>query len=269
MFQRLLFILLIFSSLTLVQSCGEYQRVLKSTDSAYKLEMAKKYYEEKEYAKALPLFEELMNIYRGTPKAPEVYYLYAYTYFGEQNFLLAAFHFKNFSKTFRTNEHAEECAFMSAKCYFLDSPRPTLEQSNTYKAMEELQLFINTNPNSKFIPECNEMMAELRLKLEEKSMKIAKQYFITGEYKAAIIAYNNTLSEFPDTKKKEEINFMQLKASVELAKASVQSKKLQRLKEAQAMYSTFKRTFPESEYREEADKLNENLNKLIEEITNA
>ena len=135
--------------------------------------------------------------------------------------------------------------------------------------MEELQLFINTHPGSKYIDECNELMKNLRTKLETKSLLIAKNYYEVGSYQASIVAYNNTLNEFPDTKRKEEIYYYQFLASFELAKNSVEEKKLQRLKEAAVVYSALKRAYPESKYMEEASKLNNELTEMIEKFNNA
>ena len=42
-FCNILFVSIILSA------CGKYQQVLKSTDLEYKFEMAKKYYDEKQY----------------------------------------------------------------------------------------------------------------------------------------------------------------------------------------------------------------------------
>ena len=48
-------------------ACSKYQQVLKSSD-LNKLEMAKKYYDEEQFFKALPIFDELNALYRGTSK---------------------------------------------------------------------------------------------------------------------------------------------------------------------------------------------------------
>ncbi len=266
MISKTLHTLLIFSILFLLGSCGEYQKVLKSTDNDYKFEMAKEYYEEENYARALPLLEELMNIYRGTPKAPQVYYYYAYTHFGEANYLLASFHFKNFAKTFKNDEHAEECAFMAAKCYYLNSPRYSLDQTNTYKALEELQLFINTHPGSERIEESNKLMADLRLKLEKKSFEKAKLFLQTENFKSAIIAFESTLNDFPDTKRKEEIYFHQLEAHYLLAEASVVSKQVERMKDAEKAYKKYISTFPSGEFKSEAEVLGKKINSRLEQV---
>ena len=78
---------------------------------------------------------------------------------------------------------------MTAYCYYLDSPDLTLDQASTYKAIENLQLFINLYPKSERVNECNQLIDKLRNKLETKSFLNAKLYFKIGDYKAAIFAF--------------------------------------------------------------------------------
>ena len=58
-------------------SCNGYQKIVKSNDIELKYMMAKNYYEENEYFKALPLLDELHTLFKGTNKAEEVDYLLA------------------------------------------------------------------------------------------------------------------------------------------------------------------------------------------------
>src|SRR5580658_10314991 len=89
--------------LVLFTSCSDYQKVLKSTDMDYKYQMAKKYYAEKEYYRAQPLFDELINFYKGTKNVEDVYYYDAYSYFGEGEYIMAQYNFKNFVTTYPTS----------------------------------------------------------------------------------------------------------------------------------------------------------------------
>ena len=45
-------------------SCSKYQKVLKSDDINFKYEQAVKYYKNSEFNKALPLFNELIPIFK-------------------------------------------------------------------------------------------------------------------------------------------------------------------------------------------------------------
>lgn len=258
-------ILISILSLFVLASCSEYQKVLKSTDLDYKFEKAKEYYEDEKYNKAYPIFDELVTLYRGTAKAADAYYYLAFTNYQIGDYILAAYHFKNFAKTFATSDKAEECAFMVGYCYYLESPSFSLDQTYTYKAINELQLYVNTHPQSERLQECNDYIRELRKKLEKKSYEIAYQYFHTGYYQAAVVAFNNTLNDFPDTQYREEILYTRLLSAYELAKNSIESKKLQRFIESKTAYFEYIEYYPESK---DAKKAVELYVKIQDEIHN-
>lgn len=226
--------------------CSEYQKVLKSANPDLKYEKAVEYFKNEKYNKAYPLFEELLTLYRGTPKAADVYYYYAYTNYYLGDYLLAAYHFQNYYKTFPNTDKSEECQYMVGYCYYLESPVYSLDQSYTIKAINEIQLFVNTHPESERLAKCNELIEELHNKLERKSFEIAKQYYETGYYQAAVVAFNITLNDYPDTKFREDAMYLRLKSAYELAQNSVDSKKLQRYIESQTAYFEFINDFPES-----------------------
>ncbi len=259
---------IIFLSILFVfAGCSKYQRVLKSNDFEKKFEMATAYYDNGKYQKAFPLFEELITIFRGTSKAEDVYYYYAYCNYKLGDFMLAGYHFDNFVKTFPRSDRAEDAQFMNAKCFFLDSPEPSLDQTSTLRAIDELQLFINRYPESAKVDECNTLMDRLRFKLETKSYNGAKLYYRLGEYKAAIFALRNTLADFPDTRHREEISFMVVRSSYMLADNSIDEKKVKRFEEAIHECNVFIEQYPRSknlksaeafmnDSRKELDKLN-------------
>jgi outer membrane protein assembly factor BamD len=237
-------------------SCGEYQEVLKTKDLDYKFSKAVEYYEAKEFNKAYPIFDELITLYRGTHKAQEVYFYYANTLYMQKNYILAGYHFKNFYKTFPQNEKADEAAYLTAYCYYLEAPAHSLDQAYTYKAINEIQLYINTHPNSERIEDCNMYMEELRGKLETKSFEIAKQYYKTRKYKAAMTAFTTTLSEYPDTPYRQEAMYLKTKAAFKLAENSVPSLQEERFIEARTALNDFEEAYPETEDLQELRKLN-------------
>jgi outer membrane protein assembly factor BamD len=258
---------LLFSLLILVvSSCSKYQKVLKGNDFEKKFDVAKVYYDNGKYQKAFPLFEELITVFRGTSKAEDVYYYYAYCNYHLGDFMLAGYHFDNFVRTFPRSIRTEDAQFMNAKCYFLDSPEPSLDQTSTYKAIDELQLFINKYPESEKVDECNTLMDRLRFKLETKSYNSAKLYYRLGEYKAAIFALRNTLEEYPDTQFREEISFMILRSSYLLADNSVESKKIERFEQAIRECDDFIERFERSKSLKDAESIKEDCKKQLEKI---
>ncbi len=256
-------ILLTITALVALSACSRYQKILKSTDLDLKFKAAVEYYDDEKYNKAYPLFDELLTLYRGTQKAQDVYYYFAFTNYHLKDYLLAAYHFKNFYKTFPKSPNAEECAFMVGYCYYLESPVYSLDQTYTYKAINELQLFVNTNRQSTRLPECNKYIQELRKKLERKSYERANLFYKTEYYQAAVVAFNNTLNDFPDTQYREELLFSRLKATYELAANSIESKKLQRFIESKTAYFEFIETYPNSENAKEAAEMYAKIQKQI------
>jgi len=223
---------------------GKYNKLVKSGDMEAKYAAAVKYFDKEDYTRALTLFEELMTVYRGTAKAEEVHYFYAYCNYNLQDFIVAGYHFRNFVKLFPSSKHTEECAYMNAYCYYLSSPDYSLDQTDTKLAIREMQRFTNQYPKSSRIPECNKDLDRLRAKLERKSYENAMLYYNTIDYKAAVVAFANHLKEYPDTKHTEEINYLIIKSYYLLAINSIESKKAERFRLAVDSYFKFVDAFP-------------------------
>jgi len=240
-------------------SCSKYQQLLKSTDFDTKYAKGIEYYDKEDYYRALPLFEELLGLYRGTAKGAEVYYYYAYSHYGLTDYILAGYYFENYAKSFPKSKHTEECEFMNAYCNYLMSPISSLDQTNSQKAINKLQLFINKYPLSTRIEECNQLIDELWLKLETKSYDIALLYYKMEDYKGAISAFRNVLKDYPATKNKQKIMFYVFKSNYLLAINSIESKKEERLKNAIESYHNFVDMFPETEFMKEAESIYENV----------
>ena len=251
----------------IVSSCSDYNKLLKSTDYNKKYDAAIKYYEDKEYVKALGLLEELVSVYRGTAKGEKIMYYYAYATYATGDYLLAGYHFNNFVKTFPASDKTEDCAFMYAYCYYLESPKYSLDQTDTKSAIKELQFFINKYPESKRKEECNNLIAKLREKLEEKYYRISKQYYFLDDYQAAITSFENVLKDFPDTKYREEAMYMIVKANYTFALKSTDTKKEARLKSTVDSYNKFVSYFPaSSKYSKEVEGYYSSAKKQIESI---
>jgi len=239
----------------LLSSCSGYQKILKSSDLDFKYEQAIKFFEDEEYVKAFPLFDELLLLHRGTDKSEDIYYYYSKTEYKKGNLLSAAYHFKNFASTYKNSINTEECAYLAVYCHYLLSPKHSLDQANTYKALDEVEIFLDLYPNSEYTAECIDLQSKLQLKLQHKSFQNAKLYYTTENYKSAIHAFNLALQEHQNSVFKEEILFLQLKSYYLLADNSVEEKKEKRIKDTIIAFNQFKNTFPESEYTQESKKI--------------
>jgi outer membrane protein assembly factor BamD len=250
--------LLIFSGVMLMLivtlgSCkSKYDKLKASNDNSKKYQEAVKYYNKKDYSKALGLFEDLVTRYRGRAEAEDLFYYYAYTNYRLKDYTSARFHFKNFADTYPSSPRAEECRFIAAYCYYLDSPIYSLDQENTTKAIESLQLFINLYPKSDRVTEASKLIQNLRDKLEQKSYADSKLYLTIGDYQSAVIAFGNTLRDYPDTKYAEELEFLTIQAQYQYAKVSQERRQGERFEQAIAYANEFTEKYPQSRFLKQA-----------------
>lgn len=244
-------------------ACNDYNKVLKSTDYEYKYKKAIEYYEGGEYVRSGALFQELINIFRGTSRADNIYFYYAKSMMGQKDYLMAEQYFRTLLKEYPTSQHVEESQFMVGYCSYLLSPKVRLDQQTTLNAIESLQLYVNLYPFSERVDEAHRLIDELRDKLVEKSFLSARLYYDFENYKAAVIALENALKEYPDSRYREELMYMLLKSKYLLAVNSIEEKKETRLSGALDEYFAFVDEFPESKYRKEADRYYETTAKLL------
>ncbi len=245
---------------------SKFEKLRASNNIAQKYEEAVKLYEKKKYTKALVLFDDLRTKFRGQAEAENIYYYLAFANYRLKDYTSAAFHFKDFADVYPNSARAEECRFMHAYCYYLDSPRSTLDQANTRKAIDALQLFVNLYPESERSKEAADLIQKLRDKLELKAFANARLYYdmgLTDDYRAAVIALQNVLKEYPDTKYAEEIEFLTLKAQYIYASKSFFLKQESRFDDALDYYRSFASNFPNSKHMKEAESLRENSEKGI------
>jgi outer membrane protein assembly factor BamD len=251
-----------------LSSCDPYQKLLKSGDLNLKLTKAKEFYNKEDYQKAQPLFEEVLATLRGTKNFEQVYYYYAWSHFGSQDYVMAAYHFKYISDNFPNYDNATECEYMSAYCYYLLSPEMNLDQTETTKGINGLQLFINNHPEDPRVQKANEYITKLREKLELKATNAADLYYNTSSYKASLVAYKGVLKDFPDTKNADYLHFQLIKASYDFGKQSINAKKTERLTETINYYSNFIDKFASSKYSKEAQKIYDNARAELEKLKN-
>ncbi|WP_322969908.1 outer membrane protein assembly factor BamD [Faecalibacter sp. LW9] len=260
MLKKLTLIVLIGASLS---SCNKmYNQAMKSTDKDEIFTIATKLYEEGKYVQAVELYERISTSFVGTEHAADIAFNTADAHFKDENYKLAGHMFKNFAGSYPLDKRAEEALYNSAFSYYKDSPKFNLDQTSTYIAIDELQNFINSYPESVHVSNANKYITELRQKLELKAFEIGKVYYKTMKYKAAAVAFDNMVDEYPDSKFREEAMMYALRSKAELALnfSRLENKDL-RLQEARTQYRQLLKYYPSTTYKSEADKLLTNIEK--------
>ncbi len=246
--KRLTHLIIIALSITAISSCTGYEKLLKSTDYEAKYEAAMKYYNEQQYHRARDLFENLALNYRGREHAEDVAWYYGRSLMETHNYYTAAYQFKVFTRRYPYSPNAEEAAYLSAYCQYMESPSYTLDQSMTKDAISEFELFAEHYPQSVHIPEVNNYLDEMRNKLIQKDYEIALGYYLTESYRAAVVALTNFLNNYPESDYREDAMYYIIKSGYEYAINSREDKMKERLQQVINNYEKFSVTFSNSKH---------------------
>lgn len=244
----------------IMTSCGEYNKVLKSTDMNYKFEYAKKAYDQRKYMQAITLLQDLQMPMRGTENGEDATFLLAMSYFENKDYLNSAVYFKNYYQRYPRGKYTELSRFYSGYGYYLDSPDPQLDQSYTLKAIEELQGFLDYFPQSDKAGIAKNAIFEMQDKLTLKQLQNAQLYynlgnFLGNNYESCIITAKNALKDFPYSKYREDFEMLILKAKYQEAKNSIAEKSEDRYREVIDEYYSFINSYPESKNLSEANSI--------------
>jgi len=264
---RKIFIIVPFL-LLLLSACNTQEKILKSKDVNYKLTAANQYYDAGKWAKANTIYESLIPVFRGTKNYEELYYRYCYTFYNMKDYLSASYQFKNFVEAFPGSTRADECEFMYATCMFKQSPRYPLDQSTTQKAMEVLQSYINSHPDSKNLTQANNYIDICRAKIEMKDARAARLYYDMQQYKAAGVAYKSLMQAYPESKDIDFYQFMVEKSYYKYAHSSIRTKQEERFAEAVNAYNDLKEYYPHSAYLKEAADYQTSAQNIINQLRN-
>ena len=246
-------VLLLMSVCVLLSSCGEYNEILKSTDYELKYSYAKKYYNSKQFTKSATLLEELVTIFKGTAYAEESLYLLAQSYYGQEDYSTASEYFQTYYTTYPKGEYVELSRFYSGYGLYLSSPDPRLDQAETYRAIEQMQLYLEYYPQSERAKEAQNILFELQEKLALKELLAVRLYFNLGTYMgnnylSSVITADAALKDYPYSKYREELMYYKIRAKYELALASVNERLQGRYRDVVDEYYNYKNEYPEGTY---------------------
>ncbi|GAA5520727.1 outer membrane protein assembly factor BamD [Aliifodinibius salicampi] len=222
-----------------------------SIDVAYKKAMG--LYQSGDYSDAAKAFETVIQIGRGTEYGREAQYYLAESYFNDERYMLAASEYSRYVTLHPRSDKREDAQFKEAISYYKLSPRYKLDQKHTRTAIEKFRLYNSRYPNSDRVDEAAKYITELRSKLAKKLYYAADLYLRTDRYEAAIVYYDLTIDDYPESIWAQRALVDKIDTYVTYADRSVASKQRERYQSAVEAYETFIQLFPDGKYRSEAE----------------
>jgi len=249
----------------LVSSCAsKYSKILNSKDNELRLKKANEYYENKKYAHAEELFQDLFPYLRGTPRHEDAFYKFAYSAYYLKDYESASMAFQTFIETFPNSSLVPNADYMQAYCLYLSSPKAELDQTATHKAMGLLKAFVTNYPTSDKKAEAEGLIKKCNEKLELKEYLSAQLYYDLGYFKASHLYFDLLLSDYPGSDKADEYMYMIAKSSYEYAKVSIPQAQQERYEQTVEDCTNFLGQFPDSKFKEKATLMKTEAEKQLE-----
>ncbi len=243
-------------------SCTEYGRITRSGSVEDKYQAAIRYYQEQEFYKCTSLLETIIPYISGGDEFVDALFIFAESYFYQKDYIMAEYYYKKFNSKFPRSEKVQKSEYMIAKSQYMQSPKISLDQTQTINALASMQGYLNKYPKSENSQECANLIDELSKKLEDKDYTTAKLHLKIKNYKAATTLFDTFAQDFPSSNYLEELSFLKIKAQYELAKISVDKIKEEgkiiylqneRYKKVVEYYFDFTDRYKESKYTKEAE----------------
>jgi len=229
-------------------------------------EKAIKYFENRAFLSAARIFEELYPLAIGTPLGDTILFYFADSYFQNGDYQMAALQFREYTKRYPGSEKTELAYLNAIKSMYYNSPEYNLDQFVTTLAIEEVSMFIQQYPYSKYIDECNDILDALRDKLAKKEMEVVRMYYQMGHYEAAKIMAKNFLKTYSSPKFAPEVLAILVKNNFDFARKSVEQKKYFRYKDCFEAFEMLQQQYPESNFVVEVKKIANEANNQVKKI---
>ena len=247
-------LILAVAAVIAVCSCkSQYEMLLNSNDADAKYEAAFEYFNNGKYTKASSLFESLAMLTEGTERDDTVRYYWGLSNYKSKDYYTADTNFEKFLESYPRSPFASEARYLRLDCLYLQTLRYELDQTPTYKAMNEISEYILEYPSSSHIATCRNMLIDLGERLDRKAYEGAKLYYKMEDYLAARVAFRNVLKDDSENIYREDILYYIAMSSYNYAHLSVPEKQKERYLTFIDDYFNFIGELPDSHFRRELD----------------
>jgi outer membrane protein assembly factor BamD len=217
---------------------------------------AKEKYDDESYFEAVNEFTVVLLRFAGSTVADSAQYYLADSHYMMGDYLIAGVEYEKLINNMPQSPLIKKAQYRLAESYNELSPRSSLDQKYTTKAIREYQYFVEEFPTDSLKEIAERKITALRNKLGEKEYKNAEIYRKMSEFNAAIVYYDLVLSKYYDTEWADDAQLG--KVETYLDAEDVEQANLEAVK--------FEEQFPESDLKEDFDELKIEISDLQKEL---
>lgn len=151
------------------------------------------------YTDALTDLNRIILNYGGENGIDSVQFMIAQSHFNLGEFYSSSYEYIRLTESFPESKLVEESYFNDAECYYNLSPRYTLDQAETSKAISKYQLYLDLFPEGKFKSDAGSKIIELREKLARKEYEAGELYLKLDQPRAAKVYFTEVIDNYYDT----------------------------------------------------------------------
>jgi outer membrane protein assembly factor BamD len=262
---RTLFPAALFVLIFVFAACGTSGRIRYDTPQEA-FGKGRALFEQRKYTEAIPYFQGVFSFGRTHQWAADAQLYLARAYAANDEHLLAANEYDRFTRIYRADPRIPLAHYEWALTYYALSPTPELDQTNTKRAIEEFQLFIERYPEDTLAVNAQQRITELRSKLAKKQLETARLYERRELFEASALSYETVFDLYPDTPYAQQALVGAMRTYIAFSDQSIQSRQPDRLNEAIKNYDRLTQIFGDSPYLKEAEGLYEQARSRLDAI---
>jgi len=238
----------------LVGACSGSGRLrYDSPQEAY--EKGVQLYDDGKYDRAAEYFRGTFDFGRTHEYAADAQLYLARSYAANGDLLLAANEYSRFVQIYRGDPRAAEAEYELSMTYYRRSPGYQLDQTDTKKAIEQMQLFIDRYPTDERVPEATDRIRELREKLAHKRHSSAFLYERRGLYEAAALEFESVFDDYPGSSWADDALYGAMRNYMLFSDRSIRARQPERLAKVLGIYERLSQIFPNSPHLSDARRL--------------
>jgi len=182
-----------------VGGCG-HKPVKTDLSLKERMQLGLRQFEKKKFLDAKNQFRIITLSYSGSADAAEAQYYLAECHYGLKEYILAGSEYERLLKVYPNSDFVDDAKLKLGMCYFKLSPKFSLDQDYTNKAIREFQEFLEEYHSSTLVPSAQQKLNECREKLAHKVYAAADQYYKMGYWDSAVIYFNMVLDGYYDSR---------------------------------------------------------------------
>ncbi|HUI11677.1 MAG TPA: outer membrane protein assembly factor BamD [Bacteroidota bacterium] len=197
MVKALVFPLVAFCALFLA-GCGSSEQTSTLTADE-RFAKAMDLFNKEDYLEAINDFTVITLQFQGSQHAADAQFYLGECRYRRAEYLLAAFEYGVLKKSYPASPRVPEAQYKLALSYYELSPRASLDQQYTRKAIDEFQSFVEYYPSNPLAADATAKIKELDAKLAKKLYDAARQYVVLERYVAALRYFDDVIDQYHDT----------------------------------------------------------------------